>query len=216
MSALKLIVLGGFALFLLVVVLSNAAGRHADAFFPQPAATAFIEQEILLTGALALHADGGIANAWLIYERTDSAVATKSLSFTAGSTCGAGSEAGSCPGDPATLLRLYGAFQVRVAGTVENEHVIVRHLSPAPSPDPRIVLIEADLARSADALGATIIPRTVVRAGDVVAVRAEVAHDGVLEELVFEQGALVGVGERRIVFTHQDGDRLYFAVALDE
>jgi hypothetical protein len=116
----------------------------------------------------------------------------------------------------ALLANLYGGTQVRVIGNVKDECVAVHELSVASEPDARIALVRADLTHSATALGVTIAPLSIEGSLESATARADLAHDGISEEILFEQGTLVSAGARKLTLTHVSGGALFFAIAVNE
>lgn len=220
MGTLRLIAVGAFGLVVLLIVTSNAQSRYQAGLLSAAGPAAVVEalsaeEDFIATGVLTLYRHNGALRPWLLYETEDSAAATKALVFTDRSICDAGTGMVPCGADGTWLARQYGGMQVRLVGTVRGEHAVVERLFPASAPDERIALVQAGLGESVTALGATITVRSLAGDAGVAIARAEVAHDGIAEELVFEQGTLVGAGQRQITLTHTRAGTLYFAVALD-
>lgn len=223
MGILRLIAVGAFGLVVLLIITSNAHSNYQVGLFPVstagPAAVVEAlpsEEDFLATGVLTFYRHNGMLGPWLLYEKQDSTVMTKTLVFTNESICDTGATAGSCAADAPSLAGAYGGGQVRVIGIETGEHVVVERMFPASTPDERIALVQADLEKSATAFGVTIVPRFLGGDAQVALVRAEIIHDGVAEEVVFEQGTLVRVGQRQVTLTHARGGAFYFAIALDK
>lgn len=213
--------MGAFGLVVLLIITSNAQGDYQTGIIPAAGPAAVVEalpseEDFIATGVLTFYRRNGTLGPWLVYEKQDSTVATKALVFTNGSVCDTGVSTGSCGADALSLAGAYGSGQVRVVGIETGEHVLVERMFPASVADERIALVQASLEKSATALGATIIPRSLAGDAEVAIVRAEVVHDGIAEEIVFEQGTLVTVGQRQVTLTHARGGTFYFAIALDK
>lgn len=223
MGILRLIAVGAFGLVVLLIITSNAQSNYQAGLLPVPAvgSAAVVEalspeENFLATGVLTFYRRNGVLGPWLLYERRDSTVITKALVFANESICDTGVAAGSCGPDALWLANVYGGGQVRVTGIETGEHVVVERMSPASAPDERVALVQANLEKSATALGVTIVPRFLGGDAQVALVRAEIVHDGIAEEMVFEQGTLVKVGQRQVTLTHARGGAFYFAIASDK
>lgn len=221
MSVLRLIAVGAFGLVILLIITSNAQGNYQEMLLPAAGPAAAVEalpfeEDFIATGVLTFYWRNGMLGPWLLYEKQDSTVATKALVFTNKSVCDMRVTAGPCGTDALFLARAYEHSQVRVIGVETGEHVVVERMFPASAADERIALAQTSLEKSATALGVTIIPRSRAGDADAAVVRAEVVHDGAAEEIIFEQGTLVRVGQRQVTLTHARGGTFYFAIALDK